>query len=572
MDAYLNSLREIVAPLLPPAVSNAFSLPPPPPPVVPFPHLPVELVFRILSYTLPPPSYTHAKERAKRLKHFALLNKDFARWAVLELRTHVAVSSLDAARWFAMTARKKGTAWAGAVRTLRLGSAEQFVRGPDGQSEAVDRMWRAEGSSQAVRDLLRACGNVEELWVCGISGVEVDHLGAGKNLRKLYVTETRIIPSIPPAADPPSFTLPSLESLYLKSVIFAGSSLASFLAPDALPALRTLDYLSVHQSLVTPAVQPPARPRPQAPGGSVAFFNATGGANSLASMTAALGALTTGATPTAAPGTASAPPAPTVAHPILTLSSQLTSLSLGPHSTRTLPVNLLTNRGFALHFPSLRTLSIPVTLLFNQPLDPSDYPPSLTALRVTRTGVSPPLQELLLSPSPSSSTLADASAAPDFFGEAEHKLALAQRVAGDYAMMEARGLSVLQLGGADGAGADEGEEGRDCVLTVPRLPTAVRSALRPPLPDAGTAPSTDRPGDECQRVLCHSPPGSSPVTSSSTSSSSTSAAGPRGVYVRVVYEDQEMREEDPLWRDGVWELEHERWREGIEGWRAQGEV
>lgn len=50
-------------------------------------------------------------------------------------------------------------------------------------------------------------------------------------------------------------SLPFLTHLSAKATIFAGLSLQAFLSPSSLPSLASLDYLSVHQSLVTGPAQ-----------------------------------------------------------------------------------------------------------------------------------------------------------------------------------------------------------------------------------------------------------------------------------------------------------------------------
>ena len=50
-------------------------------------------------------------------------------------------------------------------------------------------------------------------------------------------------------------SLPLLSHLSIKGTIFSGLSLQVFLSPASLPALASLDYLSIHQSLVTGPAQ-----------------------------------------------------------------------------------------------------------------------------------------------------------------------------------------------------------------------------------------------------------------------------------------------------------------------------
>ncbi|BGP19324.1 hypothetical protein JCM10213v2_007413 [Rhodosporidiobolus nylandii] len=498
MQAYLGQLRSFVdshiAPLVPPSVSSALSLSPAPSPVEPFPPLPPELILRILSFILPPPAYTSAKTRALRLKQLALLDKDCARWAVLQLKADVALSSLDAARWFTLTARKRGECWTNAVRSVRLGSAEQFA-GPEAQVHAVDRMWRGEGTGKAVSDLLKACANVDELWLCGISGVEVGHLAVGKNLRKLFITETRVVSSSASAsASPPTIHLPHLHTLYLKSVIFTGHALPSLLTPEALPALRTLDYLSVHQSLVTPVAHPQAAAQQNGP-----LLLGAGGrrGTGLASMTAALAALSPPSPASSAPASSTSS---TTSHPLLAVSSQLTSLSLGPHAT---------------------PLSLPWSIFCASPgLQPADYPPTLRYLRITNDGRAPPPWNV------------DERGLFGLMTDEELRLEAGRRREVETGEAEVRGLEVFQhLGGSGSA-----EEER--VLTLPALERELRNA--------GAAAEAE------QRLFCRSASVSPPVDDGDETEA-------HGLWVTVEREDLQARE-----ADGVWQLGADRWRERVE--------
>ncbi|GAA5821535.1 hypothetical protein JCM11251_000896 [Rhodosporidiobolus azoricus] len=526
------------------------------PPIDPFPPLPFELVLRILSFTLPPLSYTHAHARAKRLKRLALLNKDTARWAVLELRTHVALSTVQAARWFVMTARKKGPAWAGAVRSLRLGNAEHIV-GATAQRDSVDHMWRGAGTGQLVRDLLRVCNNVQELWVCGISGIEVEDLGEGKLLRKLYITDTRIVPSSTPST--PDLVLPHLHSLYLKSVIFTGPSLSILLSQVSLPALRTLDYLSVHQSLVSPLVHPRARPQ----AGPLLLGGGGGGgpAGGLASITASLAALSGPTTSTVSDSPSPLAQAPfdalAASYPILSLSAQLSHLSLGPYAQRTLPLSILTNGGLNLRFPSLRTLSIPCTIIEPELLDPASFPPGLRALRLTN--------DLL------KDAYRDAPDMDPLEAEGERDSADLQR---ERAINVFRHQAMSVFSSSSGCGNDRATR----ILAVPRLDAHCRKALR----DSQVVDTLGRNNEDGMHDIASFDTSFLPSSSGASSAakkepqpsheveSSLSTAG--SFPLLIVEEDQELLE---LWprRDSAWELGAKEWRERVErgqkGWERE---
>ncbi|GAA5974296.1 hypothetical protein JCM11641_006718 [Rhodosporidiobolus odoratus] len=501
MQQYWGQLRSYVEDtLVQLSVSFTLTPAPPDPPIEPFPPLPSELVLRILLFTLPAPSYAAAKPRARRLKQIALLDKDCARWATLLLRQDVAVSSIDAARWFSMTATTRGPTWAGAVRSLRLGSAEEFVDAA-GHREAVDKMWRSRDSGKTMQDLLKTCEAVEDLWLSGISGVEVGHLAAGKNLRRLFITETRIVPSASSAGtDEQAFLLPRLHTLHLKSVIFTGPSLPSFLSPSSLPSLRTLDYLSVHQSLVTP-LPPQAAPQ----GGPLLLGG--GGATGLAHMTAALAALA----PPSAPASSRTTPSPSTAtQPVLTIASQLTSLALGPHATRTLPLSILTSSGLSLLFPSLLSLSLPWSLFPS--LLPSDFPSSLLYLRVSSDG------------RPSLPWNVDARTLQGVSDE-DLRAEVARTRSNEVQEMEARGLEVFQH-------LFPSSTDKTCVrtLTLPGTESGLEAASK----EVGQ-----------QRLFCRS------------AGASMRQGETGGLWVEVEREDG-----DEL-KDGVWHIGAERWRERL---------
>lgn len=120
--------------------------------------------------------------------------------------------------------------------------------------------------------------------------------------------------------------------------------MSQLLSPDTLPALRHLDFISVHRSLLPAGERQRAAMHQNNPA-----VPATGGTG-LASMSASLAALLGPSQPPSLPP-ASGPPSP---HPILALAPQLHSLSLGPHATRTIPPSL---------YPSLLSLSSCLTLL-----------------------------------------------------------------------------------------------------------------------------------------------------------------------------------------------------------------
>lgn len=148
------------------------------------------------------------------------------------------------------------------------------------------------------------------------------------DLRTLYLTESRLTLYHPPSSpSPPSLLLPSLTHLHLRSTIFTGYALPTLLSPLSLPSLRTLDYLSVHQSLV------------DAPPAAVG----RGGGTALTQLTASLSSL-------------SSPSRHTPSHPAHPLLPQLHHLALGPHATKTLSALDVATCS------ELRTLDLPLSM------------------------------------------------------------------------------------------------------------------------------------------------------------------------------------------------------------------
>ncbi|BGP42761.1 hypothetical protein JCM10450v2_006872 [Rhodotorula kratochvilovae] len=356
MQSYWDSLRSYVdtsiAPLLSPAfVAPAARAPSPAPP--PFPPLPSELVLRILAYTLPVPSCSTHRARTRLHRAYSLFSRDCARWATLELRRDVRLQTFAHARWFAQEVRVKRWAWAQGVRVLRLGSAGDRTAQGDG-------MWRERGAGRLVRELLRLCEGVEELWMSGLSGLEPGDLAPGRNLRRLWLNETRVTPS-PDGSAP--LRLEQLSTLYLKAVIFTGHSLAQLLDTAALPALQHVEYHSVHQSLVNPVAPPAAA--------AAAATLPPGGASNLAAITANLAALS--------PATSSHTSAPS--HPLLAFAPQLTTLVLGAHAARSLPPPTLL--ALLARADTLAGVRLPAALLLDAP-SLADALAACSALRALR--------------------------------------------------------------------------------------------------------------------------------------------------------------------------------------------
>ncbi|GJN93682.1 hypothetical protein Rhopal_006739-T1 [Rhodotorula paludigena] len=190
------------------------------------------------------------------------------------------------------------------------------------------------------------CKNVEELWLSGLSGLEVGDLSAGPNLRHLSFNECRVTPSI----TAPTILFPRLSTLYLKAVIFTGHALHQLLQPSTLPSLRHLDYISVHQSLVSPMP------------GSLATTAATPaagppGSTALASITASLASLA----PQNRAAHPSSPSSTASDHPLLAFAPTLVTLSLGSHASRTIPGQALVS--FVERAERLTGLCLPAGML-----------------------------------------------------------------------------------------------------------------------------------------------------------------------------------------------------------------
>lgn len=133
--------------------------------IEPFPPLPSEVVLRILDFALPPLSYSRARERARRLKDFALLSKDCARWATLLVRRDVTCSTADSAKKLSdwTTYRSVGPPL---VETARYGSV--------GEQDMANRdMWERDEAVSAVCRAAHHYRKLRELWLSGISHVEL---------------------------------------------------------------------------------------------------------------------------------------------------------------------------------------------------------------------------------------------------------------------------------------------------------------------------------------------------------------------------------------------------------------
>ncbi|GAA6014177.1 hypothetical protein JCM11491_004129 [Sporobolomyces phaffii] len=318
--------------------------------VAPFPELPREIVLRIFSFTLPPPGYSSSSERYRTLVGYSRLDRDCARWASLELRRHIHLDTPRSASHFSQLLDHRPREWSRAVRTLRIGQLdieETSVYGGD---------WLYADVGKLIERVLSACPDVEELFVAGAKDLQLNALSHGTNLRKLWLFESRIVPS-------PPFHLPRLRLLHLKAVICTGSTLHDLLSPSALPTLDTLHFFSVHQSLVSAHAADPD---------AVAAFDANRGPPTLGALNDMFGHLAT----RTRPASASAVSAHTA--PYDAIAPQVRHLSLGAYSTRTLPLAALPQ------FEALESLSLPRAAFLSPAVDPaSSFPSTLCALRVT---------------------------------------------------------------------------------------------------------------------------------------------------------------------------------------------
>ncbi|BGP65239.1 hypothetical protein NBRC10512_000310 [Rhodotorula toruloides] len=328
----------------------------------PYPPLPSEVILRILAFTLPAPSYTHAHERTRLLKQYALFCRDCARWATLLLRRDVACTSVDATTSFLR--------WAvGPAKDSRGGLLVQSVRFGTGgtKSKASDTVWDRHDSFNAVRHAAIHCPKLSELWLSGMDQLEHKVLRYTKNLRSLYVHEIRLFPL--PLADTWPIHLSNLTTLHLSAILAAGPSFSQLLSPKTLPSLRHLDLISVHRSLIPfEEVQQHAAMYQNDP--AIPALGGTGAA----SITASLASLS--------PPSSSSSSAATPSHPLLSIAPQLHSLTLGPHPTRTLPLSLFPPL-FSLS-TSLTLLSLPLPTLLSTEFAHLCLPPSLALLRLTK--------------------------------------------------------------------------------------------------------------------------------------------------------------------------------------------
>ncbi|GAA6060766.1 hypothetical protein JCM10212_006746 [Sporobolomyces blumeae] len=312
--------------------------------------LPRELVFRILSFTLPPPGFSTGLDRRRLLVDYASFDRDFARWATAELRRNVYLATASDAIRFSDVAATTSPESRSVVASIRLGVSDPA------RATFVNSIWASDKTTKVVSDLLRLCPNVEELWIAGVRDLELGVLSNGSNLRKLCLSETRIVPSSRTRYR--RLSLPRLRAMHLKAVICTGSSLHDLLDPRCVPELDTLDFLSVHQSVV--AHNNVRNPRDPAQG-------AQPNLQQLNAMFASLRprAMSRGDQPVA------------IGPPYEAVAPRLRHLALGPHATRTLPASALTL------FTSLVTLSLPIRLFLNREVAPDDLSPTLRAIRLT---------------------------------------------------------------------------------------------------------------------------------------------------------------------------------------------
>lgn len=122
-------------------------------------------MLRILELALPPLSYSRAHERARRLKDFALLSKDCARWSTLLIRRDVTCSTADSAKKLSdwTTYRSGGPPL---VETARYGSVGE-------RDTANSDMWERDEAFSAVCRAAHHYRKLRELWLSGISHVEL---------------------------------------------------------------------------------------------------------------------------------------------------------------------------------------------------------------------------------------------------------------------------------------------------------------------------------------------------------------------------------------------------------------
>ncbi|GAA5823876.1 hypothetical protein JCM5353_006390 [Sporobolomyces roseus] len=308
--------------------------------VEPFPSLPCELVLRILSFSLPAPGYSTSAQRKRQLLDYALFDQDSSRWASFELRKHIHLESPKSATRFLSALTDRDEEWSGVVRTLRFGQSD-----PE-KSNITASEWMYEDAGSFIAQILNKCPNIDELWIAGAKDLQLKSLSEGTKIRKLDLFETRIVPSLPPTPTP--FFLPHLQLLHLKAVICTGTTLDDLLSPSSVPNLDTLDFFSVHQSLVSHNAvrnqQNPANPaQPNLQQLNTMFANLR--VSSLHEP------------------------------PYLASAPQIKHLSLGPYSTRTLPLSSLQL------FTSLESLSIPLQLFLQDEV--THLSPSLSAIRLT---------------------------------------------------------------------------------------------------------------------------------------------------------------------------------------------
>lgn len=141
--------------------------------VEPFPPLPHEVIFQILSFSLPPPSYSTSSDRNRRLLNYALFDHDCARWASLELRQHAHLESPKSATRFLSALTEHDEEWRGVVRTLRIGQSD-----PD-KADLIGNDWMYEDIGTLLERILILCPGVDELWIAGAKDLQLTALSKG---------------------------------------------------------------------------------------------------------------------------------------------------------------------------------------------------------------------------------------------------------------------------------------------------------------------------------------------------------------------------------------------------------
>ncbi|KAK4049243.1 hypothetical protein OIO90_005532 [Microbotryomycetes sp. JL221] len=250
------------------------------------PRLPIELRDFILQLTLEPPTYAFADQRSNRLQAYHSFDKSCYEWSTLEhFYKHVMLSNWTRAIHFINKIKQKDLNFRNLVETVRLGQfayVEQPFHSTNKDLNKTIRVrstlaqhgWWGRPNQQTtdthppVASILEWCPNVKELWIAGLSTLNLNELNLGQNLTSLYILETRISPGIilkPNNNEDDNnlnhdvfsnLCLPNLQLLHVSKTIFSQDALYHLLNPLTLPKLDTLHYLSVHQSLAGTVTRP----------------------------------------------------------------------------------------------------------------------------------------------------------------------------------------------------------------------------------------------------------------------------------------------------------------------------